>query len=96
VDGVGEVPQAGAGRGGVPVDERPLAVADDEVPGSQVVVGDDLVAVSRDERLPAGVRRRGEPGDGTVEVADEAGGAAESGVIVQQVELIGPGGCARG
>ena len=45
------------------------------------MVGDDLVAVGRGEFLPACVRGRGEPGDGVVEVADEAGGAAELGVI---------------
>jgi hypothetical protein len=56
------------------------------------VVGDDLVAVGRGERLPAGVGRRGEGGDRVVEVADEAGGAAELGVTVKQVELTGPGG----
>jgi hypothetical protein len=38
------------------------------------------------------VRRRREPGDGVVEVADQAGGAAEVAVIAQQVELAGPGG----
>jgi hypothetical protein len=29
-----------------------------------------------------------------VKVADEAGGAAQLGVLVQEVELVGPGGCA--
>jgi hypothetical protein len=73
--GVGDVQEPGSGCGGVPVNEGPLLVADDRVPWGQVVVGDDLFAVGRDERLPAGVGRRVE-GDGrVVEVAGEAGGA---------------------
>jgi hypothetical protein len=91
VDGVGEVPELSAGCGGVPVDKCPLVVADDEVPGRQVVVGDDFVPVGRDERLPVRAGRRDEPGDGVMKVADEAGNVAQLAVTVQQVKVSWPG-----
>ena len=59
------------------------------------MVGDDFVAVGRDKRLPACIWRWGEPGDGVVEIANEAGCAAELAVAVQEMELAGPGGLAR-
>jgi hypothetical protein len=54
-------------------------------------MGDDLITVGRDEHLPAGNRRRREPGHSVVEVADETGGTAQVAVIVQQTEPAGPG-----
>jgi hypothetical protein len=74
VQGVGDIPQPRPGGRGVPVDERPVARADDQVPWGQVVVGDDAGPLGGDEGLPAGIRRRAEAGDRVVEVADEPGG----------------------
>jgi hypothetical protein len=71
VNGVGEIPQPGARRRGVPVDEYPLPVTDDEVPRGEVVVGNDLVPGGGRERLPLRAGRRDEPGDGVVELADQ-------------------------
>jgi len=55
------------------------------------VVGDDLVPVGRHERLPLRAGRRGEPGHGVVEVADEAGRTAKLAAAVQLTETAGPG-----
>jgi hypothetical protein len=70
----------------------PLAFALGDVDGVGLpgVVGDDLVPVGRREHLPLRARRRGEPGGGVVEVADEAGGPAKLAVTVQQTETAGP------
>ena len=58
--GIGEVPESGARRGGVPVDEHP-PFADDQVPRREIVVTHQLGAGRGDGALPTRVRRRNEP-----------------------------------
>jgi hypothetical protein len=91
MQGVGEVPQPGPGRGDVPVDEGPLRVVDDKVPGGQVVVDNEVDAVGGDQGLPSCIWRWREVGDGVVEVADELGNVGKLPVGFEQVEVVGLG-----
>src|SRR3954451_21963839 len=81
--GVGEIPEARAGAGEVPVDERDgLPVAEDHVPGPDVVVADHLAVAGAD--APARVRGRDEPRDGIVEAPRERAGVPGSGVVIPE------------
>ncbi len=91
VRGVGEVPEPGPGRGDIPVDEGPLRVVDDEVPGGQVVVGNDVGALGGDQGLPPCVWRWSEVGDGVMEVADELRDVDKLSVGFEQGEVVWPG-----
>ncbi len=58
-------------------------------------MGDDLVAVRRNEDVPHGVGRRSEIGDGVVEFTDQAGHARQPRRGVEQAEPLRPDGGAR-
>ena len=54
VQGVGDISQPRPGGGGIPVDERPVTRADDQVPWGQVVVGDHAGPLGGDAGLASG------------------------------------------
>lgn len=91
VNGVRDIPQAGTGTCGVPVDEGPpRLVRDHEVPGGQIVVGDDVTALGGDQLLPLRIGRRREVLHGIVEVPDQLGDAGQLPSGLHQREPVGP------
>lgn len=53
VNRIGQIPEPGAGRRAVPIDEGPsIRWPMNQVPGGEVVVDDEVVAIGRNEHIP--------------------------------------------